>query len=841
MAAGHQVDRSWMWHPSFSEERTDTAGLFVHFRQSLNLEASDVSQPLKIHITADTRYKLYINDQLVTFGPVKGDPALWFYDKMDIAPFLRSGVNDIRVVVLRFFHSTGNAPSFPRLPLGGLRIVTPELRKNHPGHCLSSGPAWETAIDPSTILRVDEPEDDFLHVYEKITREPGKTWSWVPVKLYEFQTSTGNAPPWNLSPRLIPQSHRETTHFIKMHNLRSTIDEAMWAGTLLSPGASESLRLPAGTIHHFDLEMKHHTTGLIKYFFERSGAEGSFLKITYSESYEEQPKLVPYLRIKSDRRNTTKSIFGPSDTYQFEGPSGYTESGEEVYAPFHFRTFRFLRVTIDVGSSDLILKRFEVEAVHYPLDVSAALVSTKSHEALWSTSIRTLKNCMHDCYEDCPFYEQLQYAMDTRSSILFTYRLSGDDRLARQAIIQLHNSFQPNIGLTCSRAPSHKKQIIPHFSLFWICMLTDHLDYFGDSSFLAHFAPAVDAVLGYFGSRVGDLGLVVSETRSGIWNFTDWANEWRPYGVPPLAEQTGISTYTNNLYAYALRHAATLVAALGRKGVAQEYLRRADEIVSALRRHCFDGDFFADSLASEADKLRDYSQQNQAWAVLSGAAQGLEAETLMRNTLHPTSSHKLVPTSISMSFYVLRALSLAGGRAYEDNFHQFWAPWHEQLSLNVTTWEEDGVSQRSDCHAWGSAPIYEFLAEVAGVRPAGPGWSSITFEPRIGLYREFKASCPLRMVEGEIMGLAHVSWETAESGDVRVSLVFEMKTPRVLPVFVKIPSLESRLMDTMSDIIFMVRGEHRSPSWEVIKPWDSEAEKSDMSEGADELPQVHES
>jgi hypothetical protein len=60
----------------------------------------------------------------------------------------------------------------------------------------------------------------------------------------------------------------------------------------------------------------------------------------------------------------SKSLLGPQDTYIFEGSDhslglGY-ENGEEedeIITPFHFRTFRFIKISIAVGSSELVLKR----------------------------------------------------------------------------------------------------------------------------------------------------------------------------------------------------------------------------------------------------------------------------------------------------------------------------------------------------------------------------------------------------------------------------------------------------------------------------------------------------
>lgn len=750
MAEGHQVDKSWMWVPSFSEDRTDTAGLLVLFRTTFNLD-TEPPRSLRLQVTADTRYKLYVNRNLVGFGPVKGDAALWFYDDLDIAPYLQEGTNTILIAVLRFFYSSQHATSFPRLPLGGCRVASGDDGDVLPDFLHSR--AWEAAIDHNTVFRTDELEDDFLHVYQASKRHGTcLPLTWGPVVCHEFQTSTGNAPPWNLSPRLIPAMRQKDIGFSAIHNLQSSVSMGKWENVLLRPASDrETLTLPPDTSHRFDLEVPYHTTALVRFRFLRPERDGSTLSAKYAESYEDTPRLVPYLRTKSQRQDTTKSLYGPMDYYRFRGgveTEWDQEDGEEAFAPFHFRTFRFLQITISVGATPLTLKSFDVQAVNYPLEVHAKVDAGEADNRLWETSVRTLENCMHDCYEDCPFYEQLQYAMDTRTSCLFTYYTTGDDRLARQAIIQLHNSFQPAIGLTASRAPSHNSQVIPGFSLFWVCIVFDHLQFYGDITFSSRFMPVVDAVLNYFQTRIGNHGLVVSEFRPGIWNFTDWAEEWRPYGIPPSVDRTGISTFTNNLYAYTLQVAAPHLANLGRPGLAEEYLGRAGAVVKALREHCFDGQFFTDSLASGAITKQDYSQHNQVWSVLSGAVDENERAAIMRGAFAQIPARRFVPTSIAMAYYCLRALSRAGDDVYNEHFHRFWDPWRAQLALGLTTWEAWFASGRIfapqpsgltsiTCWSLTAALCLALLAPLASMRASAEGSSwpvagEVTHETNLG-------------------------------------------------------------------------------------------------------------
>ncbi|RDW79287.1 uncharacterized protein DSM5745_06139 [Aspergillus mulundensis] len=827
------LDRTWIWHPSFQETRQDTAGLFVHFRRTINIPSSPLPDTLPIHITADTRYRLYVNGSFVAFGPVKGDQHMWFYDEVDIAPYLKPGENLIAVVVLRFFYATQYAPSLARLPSGGLRIVVPDHAGQDWVKKLHSSAEWETAVDHWTTLRVDEPEDRFLHVYERLSGGGELEWEWESAKELEFRVSTGNSTPWHLCPRMIPEMRVEKTTFCAIHNLKGGIEKDDWEAALLGQGP---LCLPPESVHQLDLEFESYTTAFVGLVFgsQAEGEKESTLTLTYAESYEDKPVDVPDIRRKGMRRDCTKSLYGPKDIYEMKGISvqdscWYNPDSESrtVIRPFHWRSFRFMRLRIEVGSHSLALHRLTIDKVNYPLDVLAEIdvnfddsdTDSSSDEAnqaqaLFTTSIRTLLNCMHDSYEDCPFYEQLQYAMDVRSSALFTYYLSGDDRLARQAIVQLRNSFQARIGLTLSRSPTHRPQVIPHFSLFWVLTVYDHLLFFGDRLFTKQCVPIVESVLAFFEDAVDpELGLVRLYDGPGVWNFIDWVPQWKPHGVNPVVSESGVSTYTNNLYAYTLARVAEIMETLGLPHRAEENTAKARAIIQAIRKQCFNGEFFTDTITAATAATAPLSQHAQVWSVLSGAATGPLAVDILRRSLAKDNDNPFIQTSTAMSFYTARALSLVSPTSNSDDlytttFNPFWTPWLTQLNLDLTTWREDAVSERSDCHAWGCVPIYEFLAEVAGLRPLEPGWKVICFAPRVGLYNSFRARVPF-YTEGGV-GIAGVEWMAGEGG-IQLTLGFtwaerqkEREMARgarpVVSVVVRLPGREDVRVDGVSEV-----------------------------------------
>jgi len=59
------------------------------FRKTINLDA----KPAKyiVHVSGDNRYKLYVNGQLASIGPARGDIYYWNYETVDLAPYLTNG------------------------------------------------------------------------------------------------------------------------------------------------------------------------------------------------------------------------------------------------------------------------------------------------------------------------------------------------------------------------------------------------------------------------------------------------------------------------------------------------------------------------------------------------------------------------------------------------------------------------------------------------------------------------------------------------------------------------------------------------------------------------------
>ncbi|KAJ5657273.1 uncharacterized protein N7484_000922 [Penicillium longicatenatum] len=760
----NSLQANWVWVPDWIDSSSiNTTGRLVRFTRSFNL--TTLPNQAILHASADTRYKLFVNGTHIITGPARGSPLIWYYDSQDIAPHLQVGQNKVEIVVLRYFASSRGGMPFERTSFPGLTIIGCVETTTETVN-LESRESWVAQVDESVDFPTGLVDDVFLHINERVRlTKPSPAMTPVP---YNIKCVNGELPPWRLRPRVIPMPETQKVAINIIKSCESPLPTEEWTAFLAGNGF---VTLPAESSHKLELQAEVHSTAFLKWIFR--GVQGSSevgLRVTYSEGYELEPRSYPYFRSKADRLDASKGvIIGPYDEVVLAIP----DQEEVNYEPFWFRTFRVLRVEITIGPEPVELVRFDGTQVNYPLAVKAGWENPEdqSSKDIWDVSIRTLRNCMFDGYSDCPFYEQLQYSGDSRSVGLFHYLLSGDDRLMRQAITNFASSITPE-GLTQSRFPSHVPQVIAGFPLYWILQVCDHHLFFGDTKYSRSFVPRIDGVLDFFDSYIDQLGLV-SGMSEDVWQYVDWVTTWGATaehpdkGVPTSGRKSNRHTYFSMLYAYVLRQAARLLRDVGRPGNADEYDSRAEALVTAIREHCFDGQFFTDSTLTVASE-DSYSQHCQVFAVLCGAALPDDRERILMGSFDNPDFSKC---SYVMRFYLLRALAMAGDKAYERVWNEMWAPWRGMLANNLSTWEEDDVRQRSDCHAWGSVPIYEYCTEVAGIFPIAYGCSKILFKPRLHLTGTLQAKVALGHDN-----MATVSWVTNSEGMINVELVLQKAT-----------------------------------------------------------------
>ena len=72
---------------------------FVVFHARRTFTLSAVPSRFVVHVSADNRYRLYVNGILVSSGPQRSDVAHWRYETIDLAPQLRLGLNVLAATV----------------------------------------------------------------------------------------------------------------------------------------------------------------------------------------------------------------------------------------------------------------------------------------------------------------------------------------------------------------------------------------------------------------------------------------------------------------------------------------------------------------------------------------------------------------------------------------------------------------------------------------------------------------------------------------------------------------------------------------------------------------------
>ena len=717
-------------------------------------QPEEVKQPVPLAISASGRYRLWVNGVCVTYGPCRAGRWEKHFETLDIAPWLRSGDNVLAVRVVAIppheaqrgnqlaplsFYGNGAGPV---LVVGG---EVPGLSGSAPTPLATGVASWQVIRDASlqwdagtatawmgAMESVDlsmEPQDWKATVSSAAWLDAETRWKVAP-------NGYGEMLPFPLSERPIPLPVMTSGRFVREMPIRKSGDHAFsfglpkadlstdWVDSALAEadvgtggfavtGENReeplSVVIPPHTHVVVELDAGFLTTAFFR--LPMDGGAGSRVQITFAEAYT----------VAGEGKRPVKHVRDDAESGWVQGVTDtVTASGQaQVYEPFLFRTFRFVRVAVETAETALTLHTPDYVETGYPLELQSTFLTKQPWTArVWDMSARTLARCMQETYTDCPYYEQLQYTMDTRLQMLFTYASSGDDRLARKAIADFHASLLPE-GMLQSRWPSDLPQVIPGFALHWIFMLEDHWQQTGSLELFRRYRPTVDAVLDWFERKTDENGLAVN---LGHWEYADWVREWDDRAGVPAAVAQGPSTILNLTLAAALQTAAAMMRHTGRPDVAAEYEARHARIHTSVEQHCWSEEA---GMYLEGPGYAAFSQHAQVWAVLSGLAQGERAHLVLTNALR---KQGIAQCSFPWMYLLFRALEEAD--LYGET-EALWDLWKDLIPQRLTTVPEIPFDTRSDCHAWGALPLYEFIRLGLGVRPAEPGWDRIRIEPRM--------------------------------------------------------------------------------------------------------------
>ena len=701
------------WNAKWIAAQNDPGNEYgiYYFRKSINLAAKPAS--FIIHLSADNRYKLFVNGTMVSLGPTRGDTYFWNYETVDLAPYLTTGKNIVAALVWNEAQYRPEAIISVRTGFIIQGNTTGEeiLNTDNTWKCIRDNghqpiPGFFFAASKGEMVDMNQTvKGDWTAANYDDTAWPfaGK-----------IMDGTLKGMSWGIDWALVPSTlpPREMT-YQRIPKLRSAIGVNVPA---TFPAEKTAVTIPANTTAYLLLDQTFETNAYITFNF--SGGKDAGISLGYAETLYDKGT-----HRKSNRNDVDgKEFIGRIDSLISNGSHGQT------FTTLNFRTYRYIKVIVQTKNEPLVINDLYGTFTGYPFK-RTAVFNTDNNEIKQILDIgwRTARLNAYETYTDCPYYEQLQYIGDTRIQALISYYNTSDDRLARNALTEIDHSRIAE-GVTRSCYPTKGTQIISTFSLWYICMLHDYWMYRGNNKFIKNKLVGERAVLDFFSKYQQADG---SLKNTPYWAFVDWAGN---FGGGVKGSDGSAAIYDLQLL-WAYQWAAEMEAKIGLHDYATIYNQKAAQLKATIQRKYWDP---VKKLYADTKDKNGYSQHTNSLAILTGVVSQADMPAVVDSLLNDKS---LTQCSVYFKYYLNQALTKAGKG---DDYMNWLDIWRENIAVGMTTWAEDSSlgTVRSECHAWGASPNIEFFRTVLGIDSYAPGFSKIKIEPHLGILTKVSGEIP---------------------------------------------------------------------------------------------------
>ena len=628
-----------------------------------------------INIWADSEYAIYLNERFVDCGQFDDYPFDKIYDEIDISSFLNCGNNELKIEVYHqgvstFQYAVGRAGLWFEI-LNNDNVISESSSK----------------ILSAPIIGFEQGE------LPMITEQLGYTYTFDARKQYGEFTESIESDEISIRKRPIKKCFlSEKNAKLKTQGIFIRDDEDYLAYKDYNSIFDNQIITKNNVYLLYDFESE--ITG---YFcFEIEAEEATQIDIYFGEHLDD-------LRVRGYIGNR---VF--KNTYICK------KGVQKFFYPFKRLACRY----IELHAYGKLIQVNKISVLHceYPLtDITVSDGDDYFTKKINDISKYTLKMCMHEHYEDCPWREQALYGSDSRNQILFGYYSFGEFDFARASLALLGEGLgmDGNIRI-CS--PSDTELRIPSFTFIWIHAIKEYIEFSKDVSFAEEVCEKIKYIIDSNINRISMLGIKNKES-SNIWNFYEWSygldNEASKYCFDNVESDGLFNVY----FILGIKSAIEILKKINDEECVEKYETILNKLINIVNEV-----FWDDAVGAYATYISNghrvhYSELMQVMALYTGVAKEKEKQLseLIKN------DNNLVKISLCNIVYKYDALMNVDSdniSFIKDDMYKIWGKM--ALSGTTTFWEtekgaDDFDNAGSLCHGWSALPIYINQKYIHGV------------------------------------------------------------------------------------------------------------------------------
>ena len=678
---------NWIW----TDNNPDVINAYAEFYQEFDYTGEEAI----LNISAADKYAVWVNDTFAGCGQYDDCPSYKIYDTIDISDYCKSGKN--RLAVLVYYEGVGRANCVNSQPKLWFSLQCGDQRYNSGANTLARKVSAYTSGEIEHI----SPQCGFTFYYDARLENSGQ---WLPAHCIDCSIVPIPRPIKRLD--ILPAAAGKLLNqgvFISDKAFCNKAAAEMMYADLIAPRYAEEFisfkpkhsDVQKYAAYQFDLPCDGYTFTtpddydgvymVIDLGCELSGfplleiaaEEGTVFDIAYGEHLDDG-RVRSYVGERNFAFRYTAKEGRQSFAYYFKRCTGR-------YLELHVRT-----------KKPFTLYHLSIRHTQYPLEIMPypETLCDSLQKKIYDISVDTLRLCMHEHYEDCPWREQALYAMDSRNQALAGYYAFAEYDFP-YASWKLFEPFMRDDGTFPLTVPSENRKTIPSFNLAWVIACEELVTYGGEK--YNTFGPAIRKMLDSFAAKTED-GILSSFEGTQYWNFFEWSDG--------LAGRNNVSETPKKSAALTLFFYAAL-RSYKRLFDDGRYAKVMKDIEDNFHKVFWDKESSAYRTFAGEKHFAELVQALALWCELVPA----EIAPHLRSTL-AKEDNPWVKVTISHFIYKIDALMLEPEKYYDCINQQIMKLWSKMVYAGSTAfWETiDGgdafYKAGSLCHGWSATPIY---------------------------------------------------------------------------------------------------------------------------------------